>query len=41
MKSKIQGQCFLERVGILKEVVYEEVFFARKAKALFKEWLYF
>ena len=42
MKRKIQGQCLLERVvGILKEVVYEEDFFARKAKALFKDWLYF
>ena len=38
MKSKLQGLSAFERVGGLKEIVAVS---ARKAKALFKEWIYF
>ena len=36
MKSKIQGQCLLERVGILKEVVYEETFLQERLRPFSK-----
>ena len=32
MKSKIQGQRLLERVGFLKEVVYEEAFLQKRLR---------
>ena len=36
MKSKIQGQCLLERVGILKEVVFEEAFLQERLRPFSK-----
>ena len=36
MKSKIQGQRLLERVGILKEVVYEEAFLQKRLRPFSK-----
>ena len=34
--SKLQGQCFLERVGILTEVVYEEEFLQERLRPFSK-----
>ena len=36
MKSKIQGRCLLERVGILKEVVFEETFLQQRPRLFSK-----
>ena len=36
MKSKIRGQCLLEKVGILKEVVFKEAFLQERLKPFSK-----
>ena len=36
MKSKIQGQCLLERICMLKEIVYEEEFLQERLRPLSK-----
>ena len=42
MKSKMQGQCLLEIVGILKEVVFEEAFLQERLRPFSKNgYIYF